>query len=132
MPLQGGSDTWWKNELRDGLCIALWADAAARRNDMQGAGATQGIDRRATLALLSKKLLPTEVGTLRRIISGSLRLQKRLHDAVLVASPCCPFCSMCDETVRHCFWDERDAGGRRGAWERYPHALHPHPLKGAG
>ena len=42
---------------------------------------------------------------MRRIISGSLRLQKRLHDAVLVASSCCPFCNMCDETVRHCFWE---------------------------
>ena len=106
LPLLSGPDDWWRRELRDGICLSLWSAAAVRRNDMQGLDATEGIDRKATLALYSgKKLQHSDLGLLRGVISGSIRLQKRLHDAKLVASPVCPFCGLCDETLQHCFWD---------------------------
>jgi len=105
LPLLEGPDSWWKHELRDGIRLSLWAAAAARRDDMRGLEARQGIDRGATLALFGTKLPPDEVGLLRGVLAGSVRLQKRLYDAQLVDSPACPFCGLCDETLRHCFWD---------------------------
>ena len=72
---------------------------------MHGMQVVQGIDDRATVALLNSKPPPDELGLLRGVISGSIRLQKRLHDAALVDSPVCPFCGECDETLQHCFWD---------------------------
>ena len=83
----------------------MWAAAAARRNDMQGLDSTAGIDRKATLALYASKLPHAELGLLRGVLAGCIRLQKRLFDAKLVASPLCPFCGLCDETLQHCFWD---------------------------
>jgi ribonuclease HI len=105
LPLLNGPDSWWKHELRDGIRVSIWTATAARRNDMQGLEARQGIDRGATLALLGTKLSASEVGLLRSILAGSVRLQKRLHDAKIVVSPTCPFCQLCDETVRHCVWE---------------------------
>ena len=105
LPLLSGPDTWWKHELRDGLRLAAWASAAARRDDMKGIEACQGVDRRATMALLGTKLSHVEVGLLRRVMSGSIRLQKRLHVAGLAACSLCPFCGLCDESVRHCVWE---------------------------
>jgi len=106
LPLCGGPDNWWQRELRDGLMLAKWGIAAEKRNDMHGIDAVQGVDTQATLALSkSGKLPPDEVGILRGIVSGSVRLQKRLYQAGIVASPICPFCHMCEETVFHCFWE---------------------------
>ena len=67
--------------------MSIWTATAARRNDTQGLEARQGIDRGATLALLGTKLSASEVGLLRSILAGSVRLQKRLHDAKIVVSP---------------------------------------------
>ena len=105
LPLLLGPDSWWKHQLREGLRCALWAEAGSRRNDMQGLEARQGLDRKATMGVLGKRLPPDEVGLLRGILSGSIRLQKRLHEAKLVQTPTCSFCGMCDESVRHCFWE---------------------------
>jgi len=55
-------------------------------------------------AIDSKKSTPYEAGTLKGIISGSLRLQQRLFVAGLVTSPVCPFCNQEEETLEHCFW----------------------------
>jgi len=86
--------------------LAKWSIAAERRNDMHGMDALQGVDTQATLALSKNgKLSPNEVGIWRGIVSGSVRLQKRLYQAGIVASPICPFCNMCEETVLHCFWE---------------------------
>ena len=72
---------------------------------MVGLDHPAGIDRVATMATIgSKKSTPYEAGTLRGIISGSLRLQQRLFVAGLVPSPVCPFCELEDETLEHCFW----------------------------
>ena len=105
LPVLGGPDSWRKHELRDGIRIALWAQAGARRNDMRGLEATTGVDRGATLALLGSRLPPDEIGLLRSIVAGSVRLQKRLHDAQLVDTSTCTFCGMHEETLRHCFWE---------------------------
>jgi len=105
LPISAGPDSWWQCELRQGIRRSLWSQAAARRNDMHGMQVVQGIDDRATVALLNSKPPPDELGLLRGVISGSIRLQKRLHDAALVDSPVCPFCGECDETLQHCFWD---------------------------
>jgi len=105
LPLLSCPETWWRHELRDGICLSLWSVAAARRKDMQGLDATEGLDRTATLALCQSKLPRDELGLLRRIMSGSVRLQKRLYDAQLVLSPLCSFCGLCDETLQHCFWE---------------------------
>ena len=105
LPLLAGPDAWWKHEVRDGIRLSLWSDAAARRKDMEGLQAVQGIDRKATMSLHDSKLPPKELGLLRGLLAGSIRLQKRLHDASLVPSPTCPFCGLCDESLRHCFWE---------------------------
>jgi ribonuclease HI len=106
LPLADGPEAWWLHEVRDGLRLARWA-AAASRQDMKGLDALQGIDRHATMSLLNSGANAEEVGMLRRILSGSIRLQKRLHDADLVDSPLCPFCGLVDESDQHCFWDCR-------------------------
>jgi ribonuclease HI len=72
---------------------------------MEGLDALQGVDRLATLGYLNSKPDPWEAGMLRGILSGSIRLQKRLCEAKLAESSVCQFCGMCDETVEHCFWD---------------------------
>jgi ribonuclease HI len=106
LPLCEGPDTWWLHELRDGLRLSKWAIAASKRDDMQGLQAVQGVDRQATLALLNSRKTPAETsGILRGIVSGSVRLQKRLYQAGIVESPLCPFCNMCEETCFHCYWE---------------------------
>ena len=72
---------------------------------MQGLEARQGVDRSATLALLGSRLPADEIGLLRSILAGSVRLKKRLHDAQLAETPTCDFCGMAHETLHHCFWD---------------------------
>ena len=73
---------------------------------MEGIGAIQRIDQVATKALLvSGKLSRPELGWLRCVLTGSVRLQKRLFQAELVGSPICMFCGMSEETLGHCFWD---------------------------
>ena len=57
------------------------------------------------MALLQTKFPNDQVGLLRSVLSGSVRLQKRLCDAAIVDSPICMFCGYCDETLRHCFWE---------------------------
>ena len=66
---------------------------------MQGLEVAAGIDRCATLALLSKKDF-AEVGLLRSILSGCVRLQKRLHDAKLVDSETDVVTHHCDTVLR--------------------------------
>ena len=105
LPVAGGPDSWWLHEVRDGLRLARWACAAASRHDMEGLDALQGVDRQATLACLNSKLDPYDAGMLRGILSGSIRLRKRLCEAGLADSSVCQFCGMCDETVEHCFWE---------------------------
>ena len=51
-------------------------------------------------------------GVLRSILSGSIRLQDRLHKAGLNESPICLFCGLEPETVEHCFW-------RCPAWSKH-------------
>ena len=72
---------------------------------MKGAGAPQGIDDKATLAWYRKGPPPRQLGLLRGVLAGSVRLQKRLYDAQMKESPVCPFCWQADETLQHCFWD---------------------------
>ena len=74
LPLLSGPSTWWKNTLREGLCCTLWAEAATRRNDMQGLEAKQGLDRRATMALSGQTLAPDEVGLLRSVLVHTMRM----------------------------------------------------------
>jgi ribonuclease HI len=106
LPLLLGPDSWWNHQLREGLRRHLWSEAASRRGDMDGLQAEQGLDRKATMAVLDHKKLPAEdVGMLRSVLSGSIRLQKRLHEAKISVSPVCSFCGMCEETVRHCYWE---------------------------
>ena len=102
--VQGGPDAWWDHELRDGLRLARWAEAARSRSDMQGLEAVQGLDRSASLALL-QKCGGRELGVMRAILVGSVRLQKRLFEASIAESPTCQFCGLADETLGHCFWD---------------------------
>ena len=105
LPVVGGQRAWWEHELRDGIRLSLWKRVANRRSDMVGLDSPAGIDRVATMAAIdSNKTTPYEAGTLKGIISGSLRLQQRLFVAGLVASPVCPFCNLEDETLEHCFW----------------------------
>ena len=100
----GGADSWWDHELRDGLRLCQWRICARKRHDMEGLDAVQGIDRCATMALHNKSS-PFDAGILRGVLSGSLRMQKRLFDAGLASSSMCPLCGMTDETVEHCFWE---------------------------
>ena len=81
LPVAAGPDSWWMNELRDGLMLARWSAAAASRQDMHGLDALQGVDRSATLSYLNSKIDPVEAGMLRGILCGSVRLNKRLHAA---------------------------------------------------
>ena len=57
------------------------------------------------MVCLNAKIDPRDAGILRGILSGSVRMQKRLHEAGLVESSLCPFCGLCDESVQHCFWE---------------------------
>lgn len=73
---------------------------------MVGLDVPFGISREATLRLHdSRKTTPFDKGMLRSILSGSIRLQHRLHQADLVDSPLCPFCGLQPETIEHCFWE---------------------------
>ena len=102
--VRGGPDAWWDHELREGLRCVRWAEAARTRKDMKGLEAPQGLDKKASVALL-RSCSGTHLGLLRSILVGSVRLQKRLFDARLVHTPVCQFCGACDETMRHCFWE---------------------------
>ena len=104
LPLCSGPDSWWKHELRDGLRLAKWAEAAKKRNDMHGLEAVQGVDRSASLASLNKAS-GVKLGIMRAILVGSVRMQKRLFEASLAARPTCQFCGIAEETLGHCFWD---------------------------
>ena len=55
LPLLGGEDAWWLHEIRDGLRISQWKIAASRRHDMQGLASDHGIDRLATMAVMTKR-----------------------------------------------------------------------------
>ena len=85
--------------------MKLWARAAAQRQDMHGLDGACGVDRFATTSFLnSSNCSAKDKGTLRSIISGSLRLGERLHIAGLADSPVCAFCGLANESVHHCFW----------------------------
>jgi len=100
-----GSDKIWQHEVREGLRIAEWRRAAERREDCRGLEDAAGVDKRATLALMSSKEVgPYQRGLLQGVMAGSLRLQERLHQAQLKDSPLCPFCEQGPESVEHCFW----------------------------
>ena len=106
-----GSDGWWHHQVRDGLRLAQWKHAASRREDMEGLGCDEGIDRRATLSLYRSKGLPAcRRGLLRGILAGSIRAGRRLHQAGLADSSHCAFCGSDSETVEHMWWHCR-------AWE---------------
>ena len=81
-------------------CLTRTAEDSAYLFD-----AIQGVDRSATLAALNSKIDAHDAGMLRGILCGSVRLQKRLHEAGLVEDPLCPFCGIVDESVEHCFWE---------------------------
>ena len=82
LALLGGPDTWLLHEFRDGLRISQWKAAAARRQDMQGPSTDHGVDRLASLALMrQRKTAPRDKARLQSLLSGSLRLQERLHVA---------------------------------------------------
>ena len=57
LPVFGGLDTWWTQELREAIQLSMWSVVGRRRHDMQGIEAPQGIDRKATLALYNRPLL---------------------------------------------------------------------------
>ena len=72
---------------------------------MQGLDCDGGIDRTATMALHnSRKTSPFDAGVLRALLTGSVRLQQRLHAAQLADTDTCPFCREEPETLEHCFW----------------------------
>jgi len=104
LPLCEGPDTWWDHEIREGLRLARWSEAASKRADMQGLDSVAGIDRRASLAVL-RQCKGAKLGMMRAILVGSIRLQKRLFDAKIKDSPTCTFCGHADETLDHCFWE---------------------------
>ena len=105
LPLLDGDNGWWEHQLRDALRISQWKEAGQRRDDMQGLNKWTGVDRVATLALInSPATCAYEKGMLRGIISGSVRLQQRLHQANLADSALCPFCGLEEESLEHCFW----------------------------
>ena len=82
LALLGGPDTWWLHEIRDGLRISQWKAAAARRQDMQGLDTDHGVDRLASMALIQqRKTAPRDKARLQSLLSGSLRLQEKLHVA---------------------------------------------------
>ena len=91
LALLGGPDTWWLHEIRDGLRISQWKAAAARRKDMQGLDTDYGVDRLASMALMrQRKTAPRDKARLQSLLSGSLRLQDRLHVAEIMDSPVLP------------------------------------------
>ena len=105
LPIVGCDQVWWEHQIRDGLRLTLWKRAGQRRQDMQGLENDWGVDRLATMSVCnSTKTKPYDSGILRSIISGSVRLQQRLHVAGLVDSAVCTFCGMAEETLEHCFW----------------------------
>ena len=105
LPLVGCDSVWWEHQVRDGLRVMLWKRAGHRRADMQGLENECGVDRLATMKASSSVTTGRyDAGIMRSIISGSVRLQQRLHVAGLVPSPVCPFCGLGDETLEHCFW----------------------------
>ena len=100
-----GSEGWWLHEVRDGLRIAEWKQAASRRADMSGMQSDSGIDKLATLAFYdSKKLSNYDKGLLRGFLSGSYRTRDRLFAAGLAESPVCQFCNTENETMDHFMW----------------------------
>jgi len=106
LALLGGPGTWWLHEIRDGLRISQWRAAAARRKDMQGLDTDYGVDRLASMALMrQRKTAPRDKARLQSLLSGSLRLQDRLHVAKIVDSPVCQFCHGANETVSHFLYE---------------------------
>eukprot|EP00973_Karenia_brevis_P038173 5262749-Karenia_brevis.AAC.1 len=89
--------------IREGLRHMMWRRAANRRLDMQGLD--EGVDRDATMALLSRRSLSNEVrGALRTIVTGDVWSQDRLHRAGLVAKARCKFCNTEAEDIEHIWW----------------------------
>ena len=72
LPLLAGPDSWWKHEIREGIRVSLWSQTAARRQDMRGMQARQGIDRIATLALLEKNCLQKRLAFLEECLQETL------------------------------------------------------------
>ena len=72
---------------------------------MEGLGHPAGVDRKATMHLIdSGKLSYNDRHVMHKILTGSIRAQKRLFDAKMVESSMCPCCDLEPETVEHMFW----------------------------
>ena len=82
----------------------MWKRAASRRPDM--AGIQLGIDRRATLSLMSGgDISARQKGVLRGIIAGSIWTARRLFKAGRVEASNCPYCGTdAEEDIEHRFW----------------------------
>ena len=94
----------WAHLVREQLRLAMWAQAAARRNDMMGIEA--GLERDATQALLlSGKFGAQEVASLRKILAGGVWTQDRACRAKLQATSVCPYCDSGEvEDHEHLWW----------------------------
>ncbi|CAE8636270.1 unnamed protein product [Polarella glacialis] len=94
----------WEHVLRESARKAEWRTAAARRSDMSGI--EHGIDRDATLALLSgNHLVPFEQGILRGILAGAIWTQDRAQRSGRVASSVCEHCNTGEmEDHSHMWW----------------------------
>ena len=72
---------------------------------MEGLDSDCGIDRRATMRVYNSRTTNAlDIGMLRGLLSGSIRLQQRRHTAGLADTDVCPFCGIHAETLEHCFW----------------------------
>ena len=84
-----------------GLASVVLAPAEATRIRMVSDPQYEGLG----LLGAASQLYVTDgpAGLLRGVLSGSIRLQERLHTAGLAASPICNFCRLVEESVHHCF-----------------------------
>eukprot|EP00973_Karenia_brevis_P002359 318029-Karenia_brevis.AAC.1 len=94
----------FQHEVRESLRRWQLKEAASKRKDMEGA--QRGVDRRATLSLMShKKTSAYSKGVLRSVIAGAIWTQERLEKASLVDSNACPYCNSGEvENQLHMWW----------------------------
>lgn len=78
------------------------AKASQRRQDCLGQ--TNLIDVVSTRAHYLSLNNPLHQTLMHYVLTGSLDHASRLHKSKLTSSPICPYCSTCNETAEHIFW----------------------------